>query len=191
MPIPYMKGTKQLFILGAIILASLSTVGFVGLQSYTSVTTIEDNVEIEKRHVVDVDGKLVNEDGQEIYMTRCLSCHMSNGEGVQGVFPPLANSEHVNGDKGVLVRMILHGLRGEIVVNDVTYNGMMPPWGGFLNDQQVADVITYIRSNFGNDADAVTAEEVAIIRAAVGERNDAWTMDELKLPENQGIPEGE
>ncbi len=130
-------------------------------------------------------------DGQEVYLTRCNSCHMANGEGVQGVFPPLANSEYVTGDKGRLVRMLLNGLRGEIVVNEVTYNGMMPPWGGFLSDQEIADVSTYIRTNFGNDAEPVTAEEVAKVRAAVADRKDAWTIDELNKPENLGIPDGE
>ena len=85
----------------------------------------------------------------------------------------------------------MHGLRGEIVVDDVTYNGMMPPWGGFLSDEQIAAVTTYIRSNFGNDADAISADEVAKIRAFVGERKDAWTWEELSQPENQGIPGGE
>ena len=148
------------------------------MQNDTSVSTNED-------------AEVVLADGQEIYMTRCLSCHMANGEGVQGVFPPIANSPYVSGDKGVLIRMILHGLRGEIVVHDVTYNGMMPPWGGFLDDQQIAEVTTYIRSNFGNDAEAITADEVASVRAFVGERKDTWTWEELSESENQGIPGSE
>ena len=131
------------------------------------------------------------EDGQEIYMTRCLSCHMTNGEGVPGVFPPLANSEHVTGDKGVLIRMILQGLSGEIVVNGTTYSGMMPPWGGFLNDEQVAQVLTYVRSNFGNEADAVTTEEVASIRELTKDRKEVWTMEDLNQEANRGIPGGE
>lgn len=134
---------------------------------------------------------MLPEDGEEIYMTRCLSCHMTNGEGVPGVFPPLAGSEYVTGDKGRVIRMILHGLTGEITVKDVTYSGMMPPWGGFLTDEQVAQVLTYVRSNFGNEAEAVTTEEVAAVRAAVGERKDAWTMEELNDEANQGIPGGE
>ncbi len=130
-------------------------------------------------------------DGEELYMTRCLSCHMTNGEGVPGVFPPLTESEYVTGDKGRLIRMILNGLSGEIVVNGVTYSGMMPPWGGFLNDEQVADVLTYIRGAFGNDADAISADEVARVRAAVGDRKDTWTIDELNQEENLGIPDGD
>ena len=116
---------------------------------------------------------------------------MTNGEGVPGVFPPLTESEYVTGDKGRLIRMILNGLSGEIVVNGVTYSGMMPPWGGFLNDEQVADVLTYIRGAFGNDADAISADEVARVRAAVGDRKDTWTIDELNQEENLGIPDGD
>ena len=132
--------------------------------------------------------KLSESDGQEVYMTRCMSCHGATGEGVPGVFPPLTDSKYVSADKGVFIRMILNGLRGEVVVKGVTYNGMMPPWGGFLTDQQVADVTTFVRSNFGNEADAITPEEVALVRKAVEGRTDAWTVEELALPENQGIP---
>ena len=130
-------------------------------------------------------------DGQEIYMTRCMSCHQMNGEGVPGVFPPLAGSEFVEGDKGSIIRVILHGMSGEIVVKGVTYSGMMPPWGGFLSDADIAQVLTYVRSNFGNDADAVTEEEVARVRAATADRKATWTMEQLNLEENQGIPDGE
>ena len=170
-----MKKGYTLALIGLPILLGFMAAGFAGIQGEST----------------DVYNTPIAVDGEEIYMTRCMSCHMQSGEGVQGVFPPLAESEHVNGDKGVLIRMILHGLRGEVVVNGVTYNGMMPPWGGFLDDTQVAEVITFIRANFGNDGDAVTADEVAKVRASVGERNDAWTMEELNKPENRGIPGSE
>lgn len=172
-----MKTGNQIAFYGLVGAICVLAFGFVGVQSNHMVSTELDRV--------------VNDDGQEIYMTRCLSCHMSNGEGVQGVFPPLASSEYVSGDKGVLIRMLLNGLKGEVVVNQVTYNGMMPPWGGFLNDEQIAAVTTYIRSNFGNEADAITTDEVAKVRAAVSDRKDAWTIEELSQPENQGIPGGE
>jgi mono/diheme cytochrome c family protein len=130
-------------------------------------------------------------DGQEIYLSRCMSCHQTNGEGVQGVFPPLAESEYVSGDKGVLVRMILNGLSGDVEVKGTTYSGMMPPWGGFLNDEQIAQVLTYIRSSFGNDAEAISTEEVASVRAATTDRKDPWTIEDLSQEANQGIPGSE
>lgn len=137
------------------------------------------------------DSMLSMRDGQEIYLTRCMSCHQTNGEGVQGVFPPLAGSEYVTGDKGVLIRMVLGGLSGEIEVNGTTYSGMMPPWGGFLTDEQVAQVLTYVRVSFGNEAEAVTTEEVAKVRAATASRTQTWTIEDLKQEANQGIPGGE
>ena len=128
-------------------------------------------------------------DGEEVYMTRCLSCHQMTGEGVPGVFPPLNGTDYVTGDKGRLIRLILNGMSGELTINGTTYGGMMPPWGAFLDDQQVADVLTYIRTSFGNEAPAVTPEEVAKVRAIVAERKETWTAAELELEENQGIPE--
>lgn len=130
-------------------------------------------------------------DGQEIYLTRCTSCHQMTGDGVPGVFPPLKESEFVAGDKGRLIRVILNGLSGEVVVNGVTYSGMMPPWGSFLDDKQVADVLTYIRSNFGNAAEAVTPEEVAAVRSKVKDRKETWTIQELEAEGNHGEPGGD
>ena len=132
-----------------------------------------------------------NDDGEEVYITRCLSCHMTNGEGVPGVFPPIAESEYVSGDKGRLIRMVLNGLGGKIEVNGTTYSGIMPPWGGFLDDDQMAQVLTYIRTNFGNEGDAVLAEEVARIRESTKDRTEVWTIEELNKEENLGIPEGD
>ncbi len=133
----------------------------------------------------------LDEDGAEIYMTRCMSCHQMNGRGVPGVFPPLNGTEWVNGDKGRLIRTILHGLTGEITVGDETYSGAMPPWKSFLDDEQMAALLTYIRSSWGNDASEVTSDEVASVRAATEERRDPWTEAELEDEENRGIPGAE
>lgn len=124
--------------------------------------------------------------GQEIYIARCLSCHQMNGEGVPGAFPPLTESEWVEGDKGVLIRMLLQGLGGTITVKGQQYGGLMPPWGAFLNDEEVAQVLTYIRMNFGNDASEVTAAEVSRVREMTKDRTTHWTAEELALEENQG-----
>ena len=177
-----MKLQKYLFLPAALLMVAVVSMAFVTDAAQHDRTVVVPAVE---------SSVLVNDDGEELYMTRCLSCHMTNGEGVPGVFPPLTESEYVTGDKGRLIRMILNGLSGEIVVNDVTYSGMMPPWGGFLNDEQVADVLTYIRESFGNDADAITTDEVARVRAVVADRKDTWTIDELNQEENLGIPDGD
>ncbi|MEP0546905.1 MAG: cytochrome c [Rhodothermales bacterium] len=129
-------------------------------------------------------------DGAQIYQSRCAACHQAGGEGVLGTFPPLAGSEVVQGDKGVLVRVVLHGLSGPIEVEGTMYDGAMPAWP-MLSDEEIAAVTTHERSSWGNDAGPISAEEVAAIREALVGRSQPWTADELALPENQGIPRTE
>lgn len=128
--------------------------------------------------------------GKEIYMKAapggglCFSCHQPNGQGLAGQFPPLAGSDWVMGDKEKLIKISLYGLMGPIQVNGVDYNGVMVPPGippGSLTDQQVADVLTYIRNDWGNSATAVTPNEVASVRANIKDRApmQMWTAAEL------------
>lgn len=121
-----------------------------------------------------------NDEGEKVYNTRCMSCHQMDGKGIPGVFPPLNESEFVQGSPERLVRIILQGMMGEVTVKGVTYSGMMPPWGSFLSDEEVAAVVTYVRANFDNEASAVSAEEVAEIRAATEDRKQPWTAEELE-----------
>jgi mono/diheme cytochrome c family protein len=108
--------------------------------------------------------------GQEIYNWYCGACHQRDGKGDSGRFPPLAATDWVNGDEERLIDIVLNGLEGAIEVNGETYNSSMPQHS-FLSDQQVADVLTYIRSNFGNTAPAVSAELVTKVRDS--EMNDS------------------
>lgn len=101
-----------------------------------------------------------------VYTTYCRTCHQSNGLGDGSRFPPVAESEWVTGDKTRLIDVILDGLTGPITVKGVSYNEAMPAHGSILNDEQVAEVLTYIRQNFGNNASAITPEEVAAVRKA-------------------------
>jgi len=130
----------------------------------------------------------VAQDGAELYMTRCMSCHQMNGRGVPGVFPSLSGSEWVNDDKGVLIRIVLNGMTGPLEVKGERYSGAMPPWQTFLTDEEAASLLTYVRSSWDNDATAVTAEEVAAVRQLVEDRRNPWTAEELEQPENRGIP---
>lgn len=118
-------------------------------------------------------------DGARVYGTVCSSCHQADGQGVAGVFPPVAESEWVTGSPEQLVKIILHGVMGEMMVGGEIYSGMMPPWGGGLNDAEIAAVSTYIRSNFGNEAGPVTAEMVANLRKEHAARKTPWTAEEL------------
>lgn len=101
--------------------------------------------------------------GKKVYDTTCLVCHMADGSGVPGMHPPIYESEFVNGDQTELINIVLKGKSGEVVVKGEVYNGAMPPQS-HLSDQQIADVLTYMRSNFGNDAGPISPEDVQKLR---------------------------
>ncbi len=103
----------------------------------------------------------------EIYQAKCFACHQANGAGIPNVFPPLAESEWVNGPAENLIRIQLRGLTGEIMVKGAKYNMAMPA-NAAMTDEDIASVLTYVRSNFGNKADAITADEVKALRSEVG-----------------------
>ncbi|SDK28091.1 Cytochrome C oxidase, cbb3-type, subunit III [Catalinimonas alkaloidigena] len=101
--------------------------------------------------------------GEEAYKQYCIACHQADGKGVPPAFPPLAESDWVAGDTDRLINVLLNGLDGEIVVNGETYSAMMPTHN-FLSDEQIAGVLTYVRTNFGNDASPVAVEDVTALR---------------------------
>lgn len=105
----------------------------------------------------------VKSSGQLIYEQYCLTCHQANGSGVPNLNPPLRNTEWVTGDKTRLINVLLNGLQGEEIEGEMYDNAM--PAHNFLNDQQIADVLTYIRSSFGNKAEPVVADDVKKVRA--------------------------
>lgn len=104
----------------------------------------------------------VKSPGQLVYEQHCLTCHQSNGSGVPNLNPPLRGTDWVLGDKTRLINVVLKGLQGQEVDGDMYDNAM--PAHDFLSDAQIADVLSYVRSNFGNKADAITADEVKTAR---------------------------
>lgn len=102
--------------------------------------------------------------GKEIYSSYCVSCHMSEGQGVPGAFPPLAESDYLMADKERSIRTVMHGLEGEITVNGKTYNNIMTPLG--LTNEEIAHVLNYVRNSWGNEGEVVTFEEVEAVREA-------------------------
>lgn len=100
-------------------------------------------------------------DGAKVYQTNCSSCHQATGAGVAGTFPPLAGNPVVNGDATKVIHIVKYGLNGKIDVKGTSYNGMMPAWGQQLSNGDIAAVITYVRSSWGNSASAVTESQVA------------------------------
>lgn len=120
--------------------------------------------------------------GKRLYTQNCVVCHQANGQGVSGQFPPLAGSEWVNSDtkhgENHLVLILLHGHQGPMDVMGGSYNNAMPQWKQ-LTDDQIAAILTYIRSDWGNKAPAVESAFVAGIRSEHKEQSDPWTQSQL------------
>ncbi len=117
--------------------------------------------------------------GKRVFTTICQTCHQATGQGIPGVYPPLAGSEWVQGDEERIIRIVLHGLNGPITVENKEFNNAMASLGGVLKDDQIANVLTYVRQEWGNKAPEVKAETVARIRGEVGNRTAPWTAAEL------------
>ena len=100
--------------------------------------------------------------GERVYTNNCQACHLSEGQGIPGAFPPLAASDFLNADQARAVAVVLNGLQGPIDVNGVQYDGVMPAVR--LSDEEVADVLTYVYSRWGNAGVVVTPEEVRAAR---------------------------
>lgn len=99
--------------------------------------------------------------GSNIYSSNCIACHMENGEGLVGAFPPLKGSDYLK-DKKKIIQAMINGLQGEITVNGKKYNNVMPASG--LNDKEIADVLTYVNNTWGNKGARITEQEVAAER---------------------------
>ncbi len=127
-----------------------------------------------------VDPKVV---GKRIFTQNCVVCHQTSGLGMPGQFPPLVGSEWVVGGDWVadnhLVSILLHGMQGAVQVKGVTYNNAMPPWKQ-LKDDQIAAVLTYIRSEWGNAAAPISPEYVKSMRDKTTARTEPWSQKELK-----------
>ena len=102
--------------------------------------------------------------GKKIYGQYCLACHMADGAGVPNMNPPLIKTSYVLGDKTRLVNVILNGLATGEEIEGETYTNVMPAHN-FLKDQEIADVLSFVRNSFGNKAGNITAAEVKAIRA--------------------------
>jgi mono/diheme cytochrome c family protein len=101
--------------------------------------------------------------GKQVYLLQCLACHQADALGVENMNPSLVKAKYVLGDKAALVRIVLTGMKGQDIEGE-SYHNVMAPHSD-LTDQQIADVLTYVRNSFGNKAKAITAAEVKAIRA--------------------------
>ncbi|RXK61694.1 cytochrome c [Lacibacter luteus] len=108
--------------------------------------------------------KKVMDRGKKVYSQYCSPCHQADGSGVPGLNPPLEKTTHVLGNKSSLIKIILKGLNTHEEINGETYNNVMAPHN-HLTDQQISDVLTYVRNSFGNKASLITVAEVKSVRA--------------------------
>ena len=117
--------------------------------------------------------------GRELYATICGACHQPHGNGQEGLAPPLRDSEWVLGSEQRLIRIVLHGVRDELQVKGQKYTLNMPALAEALNDQQIADALTYIRHEWDHPAAPVKSAAVQAVRKLTGSREDSWTQSEL------------
>lgn len=126
--------------------------------------------------------------GRKVYTTYCTACHQPNARGLAGQFPPLAGSDWVNTTgPNRMIRIVLNGLQGPIIVNGAEFNNVMLPWRDQLTDADIAAVITYVRGNkeWGNHSLPVLPEQVKKIREATKDRGGNWTAAELLVISDQ------
>jgi len=134
------------------------------------------------------------ERGKKIFSANCAVCHQPNGLGAQGQgYPPLAGSEIVNGGSRRVGMIVLKGLQGPITVKGVQFGtAVMQPWEKTLNDAKIADVITYIRQEWGNKGGAVSAAQIAALRKELANHPDSFVEADLHaVPEDAELPGGE
>ena len=115
--------------------------------------------------------------GAALFLVNCAACHQANGDGIKGIFPPLAKSDFLMADKERSIRIAIQGISGPLVVNGTEYQGVMPAPAA-MEDQQIADVLTYARNAWGNHGEPVTAAEVKKVRTVLAatdsEQNDPF-----------------
>lgn len=140
-----------------IIFAALLTIGFtVSLNAQT----------IKKKTVAKSNATTASSivNGKLVYTKYCMVCHQIDGGGVMGLNPPLSKTEYVLGDQKRLINIVLKGFNKEIEIDGDTYANPMPSLG-HLTDQQVADVLSFVRNSFGNKASVITPAQVKVVRA--------------------------
>lgn len=114
--------------------------------------------------ITEIDTQIQMERGKRIYFSSCFACHGQDGNGVPAVFPPLAESDYLMADTDRAIETVIKGLTGPITVNGTNYNSAMPPQ--VLDDDQVADVLTFVMNSFGNEGGVVTTADVKRVRTA-------------------------
>lgn len=143
---------KYKFLTLSVIVAGTFTFFSFGSKSTTPTSTIQQGDPLAKSIAA----------GKTLYTTYCQVCHQENGQGIEGAFPPLAKSDYLMADTKRAIGIVKNGLQGEIIVNKKKYNNVMPAQP--LNDEQVAQVLNYVRNSWGNKGKIVTVAEVKAVK---------------------------
>ena len=114
------------------------------------------------KHKQEFDLKASIKRGKDVYIAQCLTCHMENGEGLEGVYPPVAKADYLMADSVRSIKQTLYGVKGEMTVNGKVYNTEMK--GIDLTNEQASDVLNYIRNSWGNEGGAITPDAVEAAR---------------------------
>ena len=117
--------------------------------------------------------------GKRYFSQNCVTCHQTSGLGQANVYPPLVKSEFVLGGSRRLGMILLKGLQGPVTVLGQKYNNAMPAWEKPLNDKKIASILTYVRQEWGNNAGAITPEQIAAARKEFASRVEPWAEADL------------
>ena len=129
--------------------------------------------------------------GKKIFAANCQTCHQANGQGVPGQYPPLDGSEFTTGGSRRMGMIVLKGLQGPVKVKGQQYgSAVMQPWDKTLTDQKIADVMTYERSEWGNKASPVTAEQIAALRKELASHPESYSEHDIMAAPDEDMPGG-
>lgn len=135
----------------------------------------------------EAEGELLAAQGAALFGTYCATCHQTNGSGVRSAIPPLDGSRYVMADAKVPIAILLRGITGPIEVKGETYNGRMPTFHATLENEEIALILTHIRSKWSNTADAVSSNQVAAVRKALENKIDYPWQGGFELQSAFGI----
>ncbi len=129
--------------------------------------------------------------GKKIFAANCQTCHQGTGLGVPGQYPPLAGSEFTTGGSRRPAMIVLKGLQGPVTVKGQKFGAaVMQPWDKTLTDQKIADVLTYERSEWGNNASPVTAEQIAALRKELANHPESFGEHDILAVPDEDLPGG-
>jgi nitrite reductase (NO-forming)/hydroxylamine reductase len=148
----------------AVVTLFLSSVVVAETTGVDESAPLQHNAEMQLAQADQPDGLAL---GETLYLANCAACHQPDGAGLAGAFPPLANSDYIQGKPQVLLEATIKGLSGPITVNGIEYNNVMPAIA-YLDDAELAAILTYVQTNWSNGGDGFSAAQVGEYRASVG-----------------------